>query len=196
MPFITPEVTDERDALATYLVQQLEQLRISAIDLDDASLRATPTVSTLSLAGLLAHVTQAVARWLDHVQSFGISADRRPASEEDLVAGFEGFHTGREVPELTGQQLRARLEHVRDLVRPILTAADLDARVPVPDAPWFPKGLESWNVRWICHHLVAEVARHVGHADLIREGLDGQIAYALNARDVGETFDWADYQRA
>lgn len=195
MPFITPAVTEEHDALATYLIQQLEQLRIAAIDLDDASLRATPTVSPLSLAGLLAHVTQAVARWLDHVQSCGLLADRRPASQEDLAAGFEGFHTGQEVPELTGEQLRTRIEQVRDLVRPILTAVDLDARVPVPDAPWFPKDLESWNVRWICHHLIAEVARHVGHADLIRESLDGQIAYALNARDVGETFDWADYQR-
>lgn len=196
MPFITPEVADERDALATYLIQQIEQLRIAALELDDTSLRATPTDSPLSLAGLTAHVAQAVARWLEHVQSRGVPADRRPASEEDLAVGSDGFHTGQEVPELTGEQLRARLEHVRDLVRPIIAAADLDARVPVPEAPWFPKELESWNVRWVCHHLIAEVARHAGHADLIRESLDGEIAYSLNARDVGETFDWADYQRA
>lgn len=194
MPFITPEVTDERDALATYLVQQLEQLRISSLDLDDARLRTAPTAGSLSLAGLIAHVSQATARWLHHVQTHGVDVEHRPVEEEELAVAFEGFHTGQEVPDLPGDQLLARLGSVRDLVRPITGSADLDARVPVPDAPWFPQDVDSWNVRWVVHHLIAEAARHAGHADLIRESLDGEIAYALNARDAGETFDWADYR--
>ncbi|GAB3193216.1 mycothiol transferase [Nesterenkonia suensis] len=193
MPFLTAEVTDERDACAIYAVQQLEQLRIAALDLDDAQLRAAPTAGALSMGGLIAHVAQTVVRWLHHVYVHGVAEPDSGLAEEAFALGFDGFWTGEEVPEETGTQLRDRLATARDLVRPVLADADFDARVPIPEAPWFPKELESWNVRWVAHHLVAEVARHAGHADIIREHLDGQIAYALNARDVGETFDWAEY---
>ncbi|GAA1188713.1 DUF664 domain-containing protein [Nesterenkonia xinjiangensis] len=193
MPFLTPEVTDERDACATYVIQQLEQLRISALDLDDVQLRAAPTAGTLSMGGLFAHVTQTVIRWLHHVYVHGVAESDRGLAEEAFALGFDGFWTGEEVPEVDGATLRARLNTARDLVRPVLGAVDFDTRVPIPDAPWFPKDLESWNVRWVAQHLVAEVARHAGHADLIREHLDGQISYALNAQDVGETFDWKAY---
>ncbi|MCB0946716.1 MAG: DUF664 domain-containing protein, partial [Mycobacterium sp.] len=60
--------------------------------------------------------------------------------------------------------------------------ADLDAAVPVPrDSPWFPKDVEAWSVRWVFLHVISELARHAGHADIIRESIDGATMYELIA---------------
>ena len=62
---------------------------------------------------------------------------------------------------------------------------DLDTPVPVPDAPWFPKDVEAWSVRWVWWHLMEELARHAGHGDIVRETLDGATMYALVAARDG-----------
>ncbi|GAB3047365.1 DUF664 domain-containing protein [Sediminivirga luteola] len=193
MPFLAPGVTDERDAHIVFLAQQLEQVRIAALDLDEDQLRAVPTTSALSLAGLLAHIAQTTANWLSYIHAHGGGAETSGLSAQDFDMELAGFFSGAEIPPDDGAQLRERLQRAAALVRPVLAHADFDARVPVPDAPWFPADIGSWSVRWVAHHLIAEVARHAGHADLIRETLDGQIAYALNARDAGEEFDWEEY---
>jgi hypothetical protein len=51
--------------------------------------------------------------------------------------------------------------------------ADLDAATPLPEAPWFEPGA-TWTARRVLLHLLAETAQHAGHADIIRETLDGQ----------------------
>lgn len=40
--------------------------------------------------------------------------------------------------------------------------------------PWFPEHVDEWDVRWLLMHLVEEVGRHAGHADIIREHIDGR----------------------
>nr|MBA2695985.1 DUF664 domain-containing protein [Actinomycetota bacterium] len=57
---------------------------------------------------------------------------------------------------------------------------DLDAFVPAPGAPWFA-GIDGWSVRWVFFHLIQELARHAGHADIVREGIDGATQYELVA---------------
>jgi hypothetical protein len=56
-----------------------------------------------------------------------------------------------------------------DLVRTI----DLDVSQPLPEAPWFPPGATR-TARRVFVHIVAETAQHAGHADIVREALDGQ----------------------
>jgi hypothetical protein len=51
--------------------------------------------------------------------------------------------------------------------------------------PWNRKDLKYWNVRWILLHLIQETARHAGHADIIRESVDGATAYPLMAAAEG-----------
>ena len=51
--------------------------------------------------------------------------------------------------------------------------------------PWNRKDLTHWNVRWILLHLIQETARHAGHADIIRESVDGATAYPLMAAAEG-----------
>ena len=56
-----------------------------------------------------------------------------------------------------------------DLVQ---STRSLDESQPLPDAPWFEAGAR-WSVRRVLLHIIAETARHSGHADIIRESLDG-----------------------
>lgn len=63
---------------------------------------------------------------------------------------------------------------------------DLDQPVPVPhDVPWFPKDVTAWSVRWVLLHLIEETARHAGHADIVRESVDGGTAFPLMAAAEG-----------
>jgi hypothetical protein len=54
----------------------------------------------------------------------------------------------------------------------IRTLPDLDSAHPLPRAPWFQPGAR-WSARRVVLHLIAEISQHAGHADIIREGLDG-----------------------
>jgi hypothetical protein len=61
-------------------------------------------------------------------------------------------------------------------------AAGLDDAVAVPKGvPWFPDDVDAWSVRWVLLHLISEHARHAGHADIIRESIDGATAFPLMA---------------
>jgi hypothetical protein len=67
--------------------------------------------------------------------------------------------------------------------------ADLGQAVPVDKSvPWNPKDIDSWSVRWVLLHLIEETSRHTGHADIIREAVDGGTAYPLLAAAEG----WPD----
>jgi hypothetical protein len=57
---------------------------------------------------------------------------------------------------------------------------DLGRHVPLPAEPWFPDP-ENCTVRWILLHLIEEAARHAGHADILREALDGGLSGPLMA---------------
>lgn len=194
MPFLAPSVTDERDALASFLEQQVAQLRVTAFELTDEQARQTHAPSSLSIAGLVAHTAHVVRHWLEQVRVAPERVDAAREAELTDELGLPGAFTGSEVSDLPLDDVLAALDRAAASIRPIIANADLEARVPVPEAPWFPPELESWNVRWVCQNLICEVARHVGHADLIREAIDGEIAYSLNARAEGETFDWQAYQ--
>lgn len=68
----------------------------------------------------------------------------------------------------------------------IRSVGSLDDTFPLPEAPWFPKGEVS--MRWLMLHLVEEFARHAGHADIIRESLDGKTAFELVAQEQGTSW--------
>ena len=54
----------------------------------------------------------------------------------------------------------------------VASLPDLDAAHPLPPAPWFAPGA-SWSARRVLLHLIAETSQHAGHADILRESLDG-----------------------
>ena len=77
-------------------------------------------------------------------------------------------------PGETLESLLAAYEAVaRDTDELVAALPDLDAAHPLPPAPWFEPGAP-WSARRVLLHIIAETAQHAGHADIIREAIDGQ----------------------
>ncbi|MGH3875594.1 MAG: DinB family protein [Actinophytocola sp.] len=168
-------VADERDGLLTFLAQQRRVLKTAAYGLTPEQLRATPSASALSVGGLLKHVTFTERGWTDT-----IARKPRSVSVEDYGAEF------RLTPEETLESLTAGYDEVAAYTDEVVAGiADLDEPVPVPDEPWFPKDITHWSVRWVLLHLIEEACRHAGHADIVRESIDGATAYELLAGAEG-----------
>jgi len=161
-----PPVADERHALATFLRQLHGALRNALHGLTEAQARDVPTRSTISLARLLNHVTVTERVWLDRAygrasSDDGDDWDPGDASLADLRAAFDAQAAATEAAALD-------------------PALDLDATFPPPQGPPWYTG-EPISARWVLFHLLEEVARHAGHADLVREHLDGALAADLMA---------------
>jgi Protein of unknown function (DUF664) len=92
-------------------------------------------------------------------------------SPEVVAAYHEGF---RLLPGETLTVVLARYDEVAAATdRLVATLPDLDVRHPLPTAPWFPPG-STRSARRTFVHIIAETAQHAGHADIIRETIDGQ----------------------
>jgi uncharacterized damage-inducible protein DinB len=176
MPGLVLPVAGEREGLLAYLAQQRSLVRISAHGLTEEQARETPTSSALSIGGLVKHLGSMERGWIDTV------LQRRSASEE------EDYHTAfRLAPDETLVGVLARYDEVAEETEAVIARIpDLAQAVPVPrDAPWFPQDVDAWSVRWVLLHLIEETARHAGHADIIREHIDGATAFPLMAAAEG-----------
>jgi uncharacterized damage-inducible protein DinB len=181
MPGQVPPITDERDGLLAYLDQQRHVLRVAAHGLTEEQARATPTRSALSVGGLVKHVALTERGWIDTVLQRAPAADAETAYEDGfrLVDG----ETLADVLEMYDQVAAETAEVVAGL--------PLDHPVPVPPAPWNPQDVEAWSLRWVLLHLIEETARHAGHADIVREHVDGATAFELLAAAEGwPATDW------
>ncbi|OHV35837.1 hypothetical protein BCD49_21285 [Pseudofrankia sp. EUN1h] len=139
-------------------------LRFTTKDLTDEQAAARTTVSQLTLGGLVKHVALTERRWLDFVLR-GADAFANGFSERDtefrLVEG-----------ETLADVLASYEEVARRTEEIIAGIPDLGAGHRLPEAPWFEPGA-SWSARRMLLHLIAETSQHAGHADIIRESLDG-----------------------
>jgi len=151
MPGQAPPLTDERDLLLAYVGQQREGIRNAAFGLTDDQARLTPTAGTLSIGGLVKHVTLMERTWIAMVE-------QRPDP-----GGEDGYITGWQFgPD---DSLEAA---VADLDR---AAAETAAAMLL--------------------HLIEEIARHAGHADIVREAIDGATMFPLMAAVEGwPATDW------
>jgi uncharacterized damage-inducible protein DinB len=185
MPGQAPPLTDERELLLAYVEQQRDGIRFAAYGLTDEQARLTPTAGTLSIGGLVKHVTAMEQSWMDTVTQRSVSA-----SVEEGAAEYEdGFTLG---PDETLAGALADLDAAARRTEEIVHELGLDHRVPVPQGvPWFPQDVDAWTVRWVLLHLVEEVARHAGHADIVRESIDGATMFELMAGAEGwPATDW------
>ncbi len=181
MPGNVPPVEGERANLLAYLAQQRDGIRLTAFGLTDGQARATPTSSTLSVGGLVKHVTATERYWM------GIAL-QRSASSDDAESQYGDDFTMR--PDETLQEILGDSEQCgRETEEIVAGIADLGQPVPVPkDVPWFPDDVDAWSVRWVLLHLIEEIARHAGYADIIREHIDGGTMYPIMAAAEG----WPD----
>ena len=92
----------------------------------------------------------------------------------------------REVLELRWERGLSYDEVARETAEVIGAIDDLGREVPVPKGvPWYPDDIDAWSVRWVLLHIIEEVARHAGHADIVRESIDGATMYPLMAAAEG-----------
>ncbi|MCV7218154.1 DinB family protein [Mycobacterium crocinum] len=184
MPTLAPPVRDERHALREFLAYHQSAFVAVAYGLTDEQARSTPTVSTLSIGGLIKHIIGVQQSWMQRVAAAPGEppADDRPF--EERAQEYQDQYVMR--PDETLAELLQQLAAQNAASLRLVETADLDAAVPVPrDAPWFPDDVEAWSVRWVFEHLIAELARHAGHADIIRESIDGATMYELVAAAEG-----------
>ncbi|RVX45839.1 uncharacterized protein DUF664 [Nonomuraea polychroma] len=176
----------ERADLLDQLAAARSALLTTVRGLSDEQAGERPTVSALCLGGLVKHVASMEEAWLRFVVE-GPSAMRYDLPEgvswADIAAG-----TAREYPQwaidhqngfqvLPGETLTGILEHYERVAARtaeiIAAVPDLSATRPLPEAPWHEPGAVR-SVRRVLTHLIAETAQHAGHADILRETLDGQ----------------------
>jgi uncharacterized damage-inducible protein DinB len=163
----TPQITatGERADLLQTLAKHRGFLRYTARDLDDEQAALSPTASALCIGGLIKHVADVEAGWIRFATGGAEAMESVPA---DWTNGF------RMVEGETLAGLLDRYEAVAaETDRLVATLPDLDVAHPLPTAPWYEPGA-SWSVRRVLLHIIAETAQHAGHADIIRETIDGQ----------------------
>ena len=166
----TATLTAERADLLETLATHRYFLRHTVQGLTDEQARQRTTTSELTLGGLIKHVATVEESWARFIVE-GPEAMAAPSDE----AGYEAWANGhRLLPDETLEGVLARYAEVAartdELVR---TLPDLDVSHPLPEAPWFEPGARR-SARRSFLHIVAETAQHAGHADIIRESLDGQ----------------------
>ena len=158
-------LTGERADLLQTLDKHRGFLRFTLRDLTDEQAAQRTTVSELCVGGLIKHVSGVEHRWM----RFAVGGAEAMEAEEYDWAGQFRMAEGETVEGL----LAAYEDVARRTNELVATLPDLDASHPLPVAPWFEPGA-SWSVRRVLLHIIAETSQHAGHADIIREAIDGQ----------------------
>lgn len=160
--------TGERADLLQALVKQRYFLRHTARDLTDEQAARRTTASELSLGGVIKHVAITERQWANFMVG-GAAAMSSGWDEGGGQTWLDGF---RMLPGETLAGLLATYDEIARTTDDLVLTLDLDSSHPLPEAPWFERGA-SWSARRVLLHLIAETAQHAGHADIIRESLDG-----------------------
>jgi uncharacterized damage-inducible protein DinB len=162
-------MTNERDDLITTLDKQRAFLRYTVAGLSDEQASRRTTSSELCLGGIVKHVTRMEHRWADFIAN-GPSAIG-VMDEAAYAAHADSF---RMEPGETLTQILARYDEIAQATEELIRSLpSLDVDHPLPEAPWFEPGAR-WSARRALLHVLAETAQHSGHADILREALDGQ----------------------
>lgn len=172
MPTLVRMENDERDALLAFLDGQRGAIRRATHGLTDEQAAATPSASSLSVAGLVKHVAKVERYWI-----VGTLMGREIERPDETTWAYEFRLTEGETLADWLKEYEAIAAETEEIIRGL---PSLEVDVPLPDRPWFPPNSRR-TARWILLNLIGEVARHAGHADIIRETLDGATAFELVA---------------
>jgi Protein of unknown function (DUF664) len=167
----TATLTGERADLTESLRRHRGFLRQTTRGLTDEQAAQRTTVSALCLGGIIKHVAASERQWADFIvggqTAMGGADPSDPETRARWAAGFQ---------ILPGETLAGLLADYDEVARRtdelVAMLPDLDSSHPLPAAPWFPPGAR-WSARRVLLHIIAETSQHAGHADIIRESLDG-----------------------
>ena len=166
----------EREDLVDIYDDQRRNLLITMRGLTEEQARTRTTSSRLTLGGLLKHVTLNERGWIRTI------TEADPEAEFDMAEAEHAYELTED--ETFEQWLTEFEEQAAATDAFIREAPDLDVMVPLPTAPWAPER-QYQSVRRILLHMFRETAHHSGHADIIREELDGASTTMQMARDAG-----------
>lgn len=181
---IQPARLDEAAALATFLREQVESVRTAAFGVSEEEARETPTRSSLSLGGILKHLSTCWPMWQRRAACERGERGWEP-TEADVALFYGSFAL---TDDESLEQIFEQYDEASTALIGAIQSMDPDAEVLEAPAPWFGR-LEPAPVtaRMLALHLIEEVARHAGHADIIRQQLDGAQAgpLVMAVHDIG-----------
>ncbi|MFN8076149.1 MAG: DinB family protein [Kineosporiaceae bacterium] len=179
--------SEKADLLAELAVAR-EALVRSTQGLDDEQIAQRPTVSALCLGGLVKHVTQVEAAWVrfivegtsamsfdlpDGVTWEALFSGTAASVPQWMVERQEGF--GVRPGETLASILAAYAEVAARTEQVVRELRDLNVAHRLAPAPWNEPGAVH-TARRVLIHVIAETTQHAGHADLLRETIDGATA--------------------
>ncbi|MFC9130663.1 DinB family protein [Streptomyces sp. NPDC057099] len=165
---------DERGALLSFIAEQRGGIRRALLGLTEEQASSRPSASELSLAGLVKHVAEVEQMWVSMAKGEPPAVVRDQSNWHECFRLVEG--------ETVASQLAYWEKVAAETEAFIRSVPSLDDTFALPDQPWFPPDGRV-SMRWLCLHLIRETARHAGHADIVRESLDGATAFALVAAE-------------
>src|SRR5690348_13171642 len=155
-------MTREHDDLLQLLAEVRKRLLIPVRDVSDADAARRTTVSELTLGGLIRHLATGERLWLQILRT----------GDGSLPDGM--LDTAQySMSETLSHWLSAYSAAAAETDAYVASLPSLDVSVQLPTTPWSPPEPQFWSARRIVLHLIHETAQHAGHADIIRESLDG-----------------------
>jgi uncharacterized damage-inducible protein DinB len=165
-----PAVPAEADSLLSVLERNRRTFAWKTSGLDEKGLRATTAASTMTLGGLIKHVALVEADWLAVKlagQEYGAPWD---AVDFDADPDWEWRTGAQDAPEEVYAVWQAAVERSRTIVADVIAERGLDG----PASFTWPSGRTA-TVRAMLLDMIEEYARHTGHADILREAVDGRV---------------------
>lgn len=162
MPARAPDQEDERQQLLAELTHQRGAVWSASAGLSDSQARSVPPAGSLSVGGIVKHISRTERGWMEAARGRGSGA------AEEYVGTF------RMGPADTVAGLLAGYRKVASDTQATVSRLGLDHPVAAPRGlPWFAEEADAWTLRWVLRHLAEETARHARHAGLLREAVGG-----------------------
>lgn len=168
MPRRTPATGSEKESLHAFLDVQRDVVVWKLEGLGDDELRRPMTPSGTNLLGLVKHLAAVEYGWF--CLTFGRQTEPLPFDEDDEDADL------RVTADETTEDILAFYQRARDAADQTIAELDLDDT----GTSW---GGERVSLRWVLLHMIEETARHAGHADIVRELIDGTTGYVPPSDD-------------
>ncbi len=180
MPVIPTPVAGERESLLEYLRYHHAVFVAVSDGLTDEQARSTPTISTLSIGGLIKHVTVVEYAWTQQVAVAPELLVNDPWSLEGMMSHREEQHVMHDDESLA--ELLTAFDAQNTVTIRVFSEGDLDATIVVPEHVRRVCEDAHWTARWALMNINEEMARHAGHADIIRESIDGATMFPPGRR--------------
>ncbi|NLG55916.1 MAG: DinB family protein [Rhodococcus sp.] len=172
-------LTGERADLLAILEDQRHNFQITLRGLTEEQAVKRSTVSELTLGGLVKHLTQTESQWITTI----LEPDENAEFDMDSVTDSYQLVAGESFADAVAKYEEAATR----TKQAIADIENLDVLVPLPTAPWSPER-QWWTARKILLHIIRETSHHSGHADIIRESLDGANTTMQMGADAGMEF--------